>query len=333
MGRIICVDFDGTIVEHAFPKIGKVLPGAIETLKELKNSGFKLILWTCREDEGYNINKQYLKDAVVFCQENGLEFDAINEGIKEEEFRPLNGLNRKPYASVYIDDRQFGGLPDWDMIRRTLLFNHNIKWECVPPQDRRADADFHKKGQFGETHKAYERRLREGWFDQYAPADKPGIDIGCQYDCLNHTFRRWDIAFGDGDAELMDGVPDNTFHTVYASHILEHINNPKTALENWWRILKPDGHLIIMVPHRDLYEKRKTLPSQWNGEHKWFFLPEESEYPCTISIKDLVNKVIPDGEIVNLTILNNGYNYLLPENAHPVGEFSIEIIVRKNAIL
>jgi len=328
MGRIACVDFDGTIVEHAFPKVGKPLPGALETLKELKNAGWKLILFTCREDEGYNINKQYLKDAVEFCKENGLEFDGVNESPKDLDFRDNGG--RKPYATVYIDDRQFGGLPNWDAIRRTLMFDHEIKWECVPPVDRRNDADFHRTRRLGETWKAHERRVAEGWFEKYAPANAPGIDIGCQYDCLNQTFRRWDIAFGDGDAELMEGVPDESFQTVYASHILEHINNPKKAIENWWRILKPGGHLIIMVPHRDLYEKRKTLPSQWNGEHKWFWLPEESESPCTISLKGLLNKAIPDGEILSLKVLSDGYDHSLPVNAHPVGEFSIEVIVRKS---
>lgn len=328
MTKTICVDFDGTIVEHDFPRIGKPIKGALETLKELKNCGNKLILYTCREDEGYNIEKRYLTDAVNYCKENGVEFDAVNRSIKEDEFRPSDGLNRKPFAHIYIDDRQFGGLPDWDAIRRTLIFNHYITWECKPISDRRKDSDFHRKNKYGETWKAYKRRLNEGWFDKYAPEDKPGIDIGCQYDALNSTFRRWDIAFGDGDAEFMEGIKDETFYTVYASHILEHINNPKEALRNWFRILKPGGHLIIMVPHRDLYEKRKTLPSQWNGEHKWFWLPDESETPCTISLKDLI-KTLPNSNLVSLKTLDDGYDYSLPINAHPIGEFSIEAIIKK----
>lgn len=325
MSKTICVDFDGTIVEHAFPKIGTPIPGAIETLKELKNCGYKLILFTCRENEGLNINKQYLKEALDYCKENGVEFDSVNESV--DEF--LECKSRKPFANMYIDDRQFGGLPDWDAIRRTLLFNHRITWECKPTSDRRQDAEFHQKNKYGETWKAYERRLSEGWFEKYAPEDKPGIDIGCQYDALNSTFRRWDIAFGDGDAEFMKGVKDEIFQTVYVSHLLEHINNPKKALRNWFRILKPGGHLIIMVPHRDLYEKRKTLPSQWNGEHKWFWLPEESESPCTISLKDLIKTTLPNAELVSLQILNDKYDYSLPVNAHPVGEFSIEAIIKK----
>jgi hypothetical protein len=38
----------------------------------------------------------------------------------------------------------------------------------------------------GETSKARERRLREGWFELFAPEQLNGIDIGCQHDPLNH---------------------------------------------------------------------------------------------------------------------------------------------------
>ena len=36
---VIAGDFDGTIVEHKYPKIGKEKPFAIATLKRLQNEG------------------------------------------------------------------------------------------------------------------------------------------------------------------------------------------------------------------------------------------------------------------------------------------------------
>jgi hypothetical protein len=66
---IISVDFDGTIVEHDFPRIGKPLPEAFEVLRELKEAGFKLILWTCREDHNRLIAQRYLTHAVEFCRD------------------------------------------------------------------------------------------------------------------------------------------------------------------------------------------------------------------------------------------------------------------------
>jgi len=332
MSKILCIDFDGTIVKHAFPNIGEPMPGAFETLRELKAAGYKLILWTCREDESFKIAKQYLTAAVDFCKENGVEFDGVNETPKDEEFRPESTPNRKAYAHIYIDDRNFGGFPGWDAIRKVLMFKHTAEVLVKPSADLRGDRELHENHNLGETRKAFERRLREGWFDKYAPADQPGIDIGCQYDPLNQTFRRFDILFGDGDAAEMEGVPSFSFKTVYASHILEHIDKPIKAVKNWWRLVKPGGHMIIMVPHRDLYEKRKTLPSQWNPEHRWFWLPDETEMPCTLSLKDVVMKATDnEAEIVSLKVLNEGYDHSLPANHHPVGEFSVELIARKPA--
>ncbi len=61
---IIAVDFDGTIVEHAYPEIGKPIPFAIETLLQLQKDGHKLILWTVRRG-------RLLQEAVDYCAERG----------------------------------------------------------------------------------------------------------------------------------------------------------------------------------------------------------------------------------------------------------------------
>jgi SAM-dependent methyltransferase len=193
----------------------------------------------------------------------------------------------------------------------------------------RADADQQEKGYRGETSKSRARRLREGWFEKFAPEDKVGIDIGAQSDPLNNTFRRFDFVFGDGDATDMIGVPDNTFWTVYASHVLEHLQCPHKALRRWYDILKPGGHLIIIVPHRDLYEKKKFPPSNWNPEHTYFWLPDQEEPPCTKSLKKEVLNAIPNANIVQFKVNDEGYDYSIPLNHHPIGEFSIECIVKK----
>lgn len=179
-----------------------------------------------------------------------------------------------------------------------------------------------------ETKKAHQRRLKEGFFKTYAPDDLSGIDIGCQQDPLNFTFRRWDLIFGDGDATHMKGVPDEKYQTVYASHVLEHIEDVSTALRNWWRILKPTGHLIVVVPHRDLYERpRKQIPSRWNGDHKWMFLPDRAEPPSVLNFKDVIEEV--PGQLVSYRVLDQGWVAGLPDNQHSGGEYSIEAIVKK----
>ena len=108
----IAVDFDGTIVEHRYPSIGREIPFAIETLKMLSKEGHRLILWSVREGE-------LLNEAVEWCRERGLEFYAINKDYPEESNND-NNFSRKLKVSMFIDDRNVGGLPDWGIIYRMI---------------------------------------------------------------------------------------------------------------------------------------------------------------------------------------------------------------------
>lgn len=110
---IIAVDFDGTIVEHKYPKIGNEIPFAIDTLKKLKNEHHKLILWSVREGK-------LLDDAVAFCRERGLEFYAVNRNYPEEQLGH-DYFSRKLKADLFIDDRNLGGLPDWGTIYEMVI--------------------------------------------------------------------------------------------------------------------------------------------------------------------------------------------------------------------
>ena len=118
--KIIAVDFDGTIVEHRYPSIGKELPFAIDTLRQLAAEGHRLILWTVREG-------QYLDDAVEFCRSRGLEFYAVNRDYPEEEPERNNRFTRKLKADLWIDDRNLGGLPDWGTIYE--MIHHRLTYE------------------------------------------------------------------------------------------------------------------------------------------------------------------------------------------------------------
>jgi len=109
---IIAVDFDGTIVTHEYPKIGKEIPFAIDTLKRLqKNPNYLLVLWTVREG-------QLLDEAIEYCKSRGLEFYAVNKNYPEEQKK--NKEPRKIQADLFIDDRNLGGLPDWGIIYRMI---------------------------------------------------------------------------------------------------------------------------------------------------------------------------------------------------------------------
>jgi hypothetical protein len=107
----IAVDFDGTIVEHAFPAIGKEKLFAFRTLKELEKKGARLILWTFRTGKE-------LEEAVEYCRQNGIEFYAVNKNYPEEIFDDT--VSRKIDADIYLDDKNFGGFPGWSQVWQVL---------------------------------------------------------------------------------------------------------------------------------------------------------------------------------------------------------------------
>ena len=87
---IIAVDFDGTIVEDKYPKIGKLRGNAIEVLKKLQEEGHYIILWTCRDGSE-------LEEAVLFLKEKGFVPDKINDhSDRMIELYP----NSKPKKSI-----------------------------------------------------------------------------------------------------------------------------------------------------------------------------------------------------------------------------------------
>jgi len=110
-GIKIAVDFDGTIVDHEYPEIGKEKLFAFQTLKELEKLGASLILWTFRTGKE-------LDEAVEYCRKNGIEFYAVNKNYPEEIFDET--VSRKINADIYIDDKNIGGFPGWSGVWQIL---------------------------------------------------------------------------------------------------------------------------------------------------------------------------------------------------------------------
>ena len=128
----IAVDFDGTIVEHKYPEIGKELPFAIDTLKKLAQNGHKLILWTVRDGH-------LLDEAVEFCKSRGLEFYAVNAELPNANWSDKGP--RKIRADLYIDDRNLGGVPDWSTIYE-MVSSHLTYSDMLQRASDNASGDF-----------------------------------------------------------------------------------------------------------------------------------------------------------------------------------------------
>ncbi len=191
----------------------------------------------------------------------------------------------------------------------------------------------------GETSKSISRRIRDPRFvSTWLRGD--GIDIGCGEDSIGaysvafplmKSVRGWDLA--DGDAQYMRGVPDGVYDFVHSSHCLEHLRDPLEALRNWMRILKPGGHLVIMIPDEDLYEQG-VFPSVFNLEHLWTFTlyKDASWSGRSLNLFALLAQLGERADVRKIELLDHLYHYDHPfgdQLLHREVEAGIEFVVRK----
>lgn len=139
--KVLAIDFDGTIVEHKFPEIGKEMLFAFATLKALKQKGHKLILWTIRTGD-------LLEEAVAYCKQNGVEFYAVNKNYPEEQLD--DKTSRKLNADIFIDDRCIGGFIGWSEVWQSLHpeggeFYHQLKNAEAHNNYNKEQSSFFKK--------------------------------------------------------------------------------------------------------------------------------------------------------------------------------------------
>jgi SAM-dependent methyltransferase len=167
-----------------------------------------------------------------------------------------------------------------------------------------------------------------------------GIDIGGAPDPLSlykelfpliDSVRCWDLA--DGDAQFMTGVADESYDFVHSSHCLEHMHDPREALGNWMRVLKPGGHLVITVPDEDMYEQG-VFPSSFNRDHKWTFTvyKETSWSTNSINLLHLLAQLGVHADLRRFEVIDFGYRHELPrydQTLTPVAESAIEFVIRK----
>ena len=108
---IIAIDFDGTIVEHAFPKIGKLKNGVQSFLYQIIKK-HQIIIWSCRNNMVLNCdNKKWLKQMEYFLEANNLPYTRIDLGDRG-----------KIVADVYIDDRAINFNDNWKELKEMEIF-------------------------------------------------------------------------------------------------------------------------------------------------------------------------------------------------------------------
>lgn len=192
-----------------------------------------------------------------------------------------------------------------------------------------------------ETSKAVMRRIHDNRFaTRYLVGH--GIDIGCGDDSIGQykeffplmeSVMPWDLK--DGDAQYMGSLPEKQFDFVHSSHCLEHLKDPLVALSRWCSLLKPEGHLVVLIPEEDMYEQG-YWPSRFNGDHKHTFtiLKQKSWSPVSINLLDLLPLVPSYMQVVRLEVLDATY-FRSPklkgvdQTQCITGECAIEFIMRR----
>lgn len=128
---VIAVDFDGTLaLGDSFPDVNNATPNTvlIRALNHLQSMGHQIVLWTCRENYGgkHYEDGPYLIDAVKFCEQYGLNFDAVNKNIGEQDGEEGTLYGRKISADHYIDDKSVIFEPiNWEGYVAKLLQRFN----------------------------------------------------------------------------------------------------------------------------------------------------------------------------------------------------------------
>lgn len=178
-----------------------------------------------------------------------------------------------------------------------------------------------------ESRKTYAMKIANGFFDRYLSGNAI-LEIGYKGG-IDGAVPIVPQAIGiDVDYPGYDGAtlpfPDESQDGIYTSHCLEHIGDYKNAIREWYRVLKSGGHLVIVVPHQYLFERRLKLPSLSNSDHKRFYTPaslmneiEDSLEPNSYRVRHLVDN-------------DFGFDYSVPPwSPHVGGCYEIELVLEK----
>ena len=175
-----------------------------------------------------------------------------------------------------------------------------------------------------ELRKSLPRYLRDGFADRYLSGSKI-LDIGYK-GYLDKVEPILPHAIGvDLDYPGYDGkrlpFPDASQDSVFTSHTLEHISEYRSAIADWFRVLRIGGFLIIVVPDQFLYERKRSLPSKWNRDHKRF-------YTCASLLAEVEESIDAFAYRVRLLEQNDrGFDYSIPPDQEATGCREIVLVI------
>jgi SAM-dependent methyltransferase len=173
---------------------------------------------------------------------------------------------------------------------------------------------------------ADQRRVITGFFERYMSGQNI-LDIGYAGENPDNS-PVVDNAIGvDLNYPGYDGIhlpfPDASQDTVFSGHCYEHVENYRLILQEWYRVLRIGGYIAVLVPHKYLYERKSTVPSFFNPEHKRFYTPASllREFEEALPVNGFRVRHLADIDI--------DFDYSTPIGEHAHGSCEIELVVQK----
>ncbi len=214
-------------------------------------------------------------------------------------------------------------------VRRLGICVHRLSWRVISKKPA-ADDWIWQLGRpvGGEARKTFDQKVESGFWERFVTGPHV-LDIGFKgYEEVKGVVPISPTAIGlDLDYPGYDGrtLPfgDGTQDAVYSSHCLEHITDYVTAIREWLRVTKVGGHVITVVPHAHLYERRHRPPSNWNQDHKRFYTPASllSEFEEALPANAYRVRFLEDGD--------GDYVYADDPTIHPSGCYEITLVIQK----
>jgi SAM-dependent methyltransferase len=176
-----------------------------------------------------------------------------------------------------------------------------------------------------ESRKTYFEKLQNGFFIKYMNGN--GLDIGYAgylqgVESILPNSVGIDLNYPGYDGLTLP-FADNSKDYIYSSHCLEHIADYKTVIKDWFRVVKTGGYIVTVVPHQFLYEKKASLPSRWNGDHKRFYTPASllQEFEQSLEPNSYRVRFLEDGD--------KGFDYSIVPEKHSCGQYEITLVIEK----
>lgn len=176
-----------------------------------------------------------------------------------------------------------------------------------------------------ESRRTYQAKLDSGFFTKYMSG------LGAEIGYAGYVPGVVPILEGCDGYDLntpgYDGktipIAGSHYDYVYSSHALEHIADYKQAIREWLRVVKPGGYIVTVVPHRDLYEKKMELPSQFNGDHRRYYTPASllNEFEESLPVNSFRVRHMQDND--------EGHDYKQPAHEYSLGAYEIELVIQK----